>query len=287
MKKWISPIPKKVHFIWLGSDPPDYFQKYFLKSFEKNMSEFEIFLWTDKDLTKSNFPKTYSYITKIKKIHGQDMYDEDGYQMFNEKGEPLKYSKWAQITDLMRLEIVYTYGGYYFDVNFEILKPLYKLLNNKFKFVGCNEIPRFKNAGSLSNSFFGASKGNTILKRLLSKKYLNDIDIKSFEVANESGPGYLRDGIKQSDNFKIFPATHFYPFIEPFDAFSDPLYRKSSKNKCHKTKKTKKYKKLQNKKGYLLTPCNKYPKSYAIKHWNLGGSWTHHLNYVTYEDKRR
>ena len=21
MKKWISPIPKKVHFIWLGSDP--------------------------------------------------------------------------------------------------------------------------------------------------------------------------------------------------------------------------------------------------------------------------
>ena len=41
------------------------------------------------------------------------MYDEDGYQMFNEKGEPLKYSKWAQITDLMRLEIVYTYGGYY------------------------------------------------------------------------------------------------------------------------------------------------------------------------------
>ena len=52
MKKWISPIPKKVHFIWLGSDPPDYFQKYFLQSFEKNMSEFEISLWTDKDLTK-------------------------------------------------------------------------------------------------------------------------------------------------------------------------------------------------------------------------------------------
>ena len=83
------------------------------------MSEFEISLRTDKDLTKSNFPKTYSYITKIKKIHGQNMYDEDGYQMFNEKGEPLKYSKWAQITDLMRLEIVYTYGGYYFDVNFD------------------------------------------------------------------------------------------------------------------------------------------------------------------------
>ena len=44
MKKWISPIPKKVHLIWIGGDPPDYFE-YFLESFKKNMSEFEIKIW--------------------------------------------------------------------------------------------------------------------------------------------------------------------------------------------------------------------------------------------------
>ena len=60
-------------------------------------------------------------------------------------------SKWAQITDLMRLEMIY-HGGYYFDTTFEILKPMYKLLNNKYKFVGCNG-HRFKNVGFLSNCF--------------------------------------------------------------------------------------------------------------------------------------
>lgn len=280
MKEWISPIPQVVHFIWLGSDPPDYFQKFFLKSFIQNMGTFDIRLWSDKDINIENFPKTYSYIMKCKKIHGENMFDDEGHQMFNENEEPLKYSKWAQITDLMRLEIIYNYGGFYFDVNFEILKPLYNLLNNNYRFVGCNEIPRFKNVTSLSNSFFGATKKNVILRRLLSKRYLNHIDFQSFEVANETGPGYLRSGIYLSDNYKIFPTLYFYPFIEPFDAFSDPLYRKSSKNKCHSSKKTKKFKRLNNKKGYLLTPCSKYPKSYAIKHWDLGGSWTHHLNYI-------
>ena len=32
------------------------------------------------------------------------------------------------------------HGGYYFDTTFEILKPMYKLLNKNYKFVGCNEV---------------------------------------------------------------------------------------------------------------------------------------------------
>ena len=34
-----------------------------------------------------------------------------------------------------------------------------------------------------------------------------------------------------------------------------------------------KNKKLKNKKGYLDFPCKQYPKSYALKHWQLGKSW--------------
>ena len=68
MKKWISPIPKKIHFIWIGkNDLPDYFEKYFLKSFEKYMHQFEIKIWRNKDLTKKNFPLTWKYILKAKK----------------------------------------------------------------------------------------------------------------------------------------------------------------------------------------------------------------------------
>ena len=65
-----------------------------------------------------------------KKIHGKQMYDEEGVKLYDKNCEkPLKENRFAQITDLMRLEIVYNYGGYYFDTTFEILKPLYNLLN--------------------------------------------------------------------------------------------------------------------------------------------------------------
>lgn len=277
MKPWISPIPKKVHLIWIGErPPPDYFTKLFFKSFQKFMPDFEIILWSNEDLTPNNFPLTWKYIQKAKEIHGIQLVNEDGNKMYDKDRNPLTHNKYAQITDLMRLEIVFREGGFYFDTTFEILKPMYNLLNKNKKFIGCNEIPRFKNIPYLSNSFFGATKKNPILKRLLSKGYLDSIDLWSDQIANETGPYYLRSGILSNDNDKvlIFPTKYFYPFIEPFDSETkNPPYRKSSKNKCHSIKKKRRTNKLQNSKGYLTYPCKKYPKSYALKHWQLGKSW--------------
>ena len=276
MKQWISPIPKDVHLIWIGGDPPDYF-KYFLKSFEKNMKEFTIKVWGNNDLNKKNFPKTFQYIQKAKKLQGKQVYNEEGRKLYNENMSPLTYNKWAQITDLMRLEIIYNHGGFYFDTTFEILKSMYNLFNKKkYKFIGCNEVPRFKDHYILSNSFFGATKGNVILKRLLQKDSLNSIDFYDLAVDFQTGPGFLRGGIKLSDNYKILPTHYMYPFVEEYAPGMDPPYRKSSKNKCHKKslkKKRKSYRRLKNKKGFLQFPCKKYPKSYALKHWQLGKSW--------------
>ena len=274
MKEWVSPIPKSVHLIWIGGDPPDYF-KLFLKTFHEYLPEFDIKVWGNKELTKKNFPKTIEYIRKAKKLHGKQMIDEYGEKMVNFKLEPLLYSKWAQITDLMRLEIIHNHGGYYFDTTFEILKSMYNLLNKKeYTFIGCNEIPRFKNVDILSNSFFGATKKNPILKRLLSKRKLNKIDFHDMAVDFQTGPGYLRGEIRSSDNYHIFPSSYFYPFVEEYSPGQDPPYRKSSRNKCHGKKKTKRIKiRLQYKKGFIEFPCKRYPKSYALKHWQLGKSW--------------
>ena len=284
-KQWISPIPQKVHLIWIGGDRPDYFEL-FLQTFRDNLPGFEIKVWGNKDLTKKNFPKTYSYIQKAKKLQGKPMKDEENNTMLDDNYEPYKYSKWAQITDLMRLEIVYNHGGYYFDTTFEILKPMYKLLNKKtYTFVGCNEIPRFNNVHILSNSFFGATEKNPILKRLLLKSSLDEINFHDHAVDFQTGPGYLRSGIKSDDNYFIFPTTHFYPFVEEYSPGVDPPYRKSSKNKCHDTKKKKKTMKVIKNKGYLDFPCKKYPKSYALKHSQLGKSWLINDYNIRSEDK--
>lgn len=273
--QWKSPIPQKVHLIWIGTnDFPDYFNS-FIKTFEDNFQGFEIKIWGNKDLTKKNFPKTYGYIQKAQKLQGKPMFNEEGKQMFNKDMEPHLYSKWAQITDLMRLEIVYNNGGYYFDTTFEILKPMFKLLNKeKYRFVGCNEVPRFKDHNILSNSFFGATPGNPILRRLLTKKKLDGINFGAQDVDFQTGPGYLRSGIRLNDNFHIFPTKYFYPFVEEYEPGRNPPYRKARKNKCHSKKKSKRTnKKLKSNKGHIRFPCDKYPKSYALKHWQLGKSW--------------
>lgn len=275
MKEWLSPIPQNVHLIWIGNnDFPDYF-KLFLKTFHDNFQGFNIKVWGNKDLNKKNFPLTFDYIKKAKRLQGKQCIDHDGYKMFDVNMKPITYSKWAQITDLMRLEIVYNNGGYYFDTTFEILRPMFNLLNKKkYRFVGCNEIPRFKDSPILSNSFFGATKNNPILKRLLNKKRLDNIDFYNTSVDFETGPGYLRSGIYLSDNYFIFPSKTFYPFVEEYSPGENPLYRKAEKNKCHSKKKTKKTnKRLKAKKGFIKFPCDKYPKSYALKHWQLGKSW--------------
>ena len=276
MKEWISPIPKVIHLIWIGNNPlPDY-TKLFIDSFFKYCPQFQIKLWTESDLKKKKFPKTFKYIQKSKSFHNKPMiksYSETETIHYYDNDNKIKnYSKFAQITDLMRLEIIYNEGGYYFDTTFEILKPLYNILNREGNFVGCNEIPRFKDFHYLSNSFFGATKNNIILKRLLSKKYLDSIDFSNPAVDNETGPGYLRSGIFNSDNIHIFPTKYFYPFVEEYSPGIDPAYRKASKNKCYSKSSKKKYTHLK-KKGYIKYPCNQYKDSYALKHWQLGKSW--------------
>jgi len=273
--KWLSPIPLKVHLIWIGGDPPDHL-KLFMKSFQRNMPEFEIKLWGDKDVTKKNFPLTYDYIKKARGYNGKPMREDKdlgGHILRDKNMKPYTHSKWAQITDLMRLEIIFRNGGFYFDTTFEILRPMYHLLNKKTKFVGCNEVPRFTDVSFLSNSFFGAIPNSPILKRLLSKSKLNKIRFDSIYVDNETGPSYLRSGIVITDDFHIYPTKYFYPFIEEYSPGVDPPYRKSGKNKCHSKKRTKNKIRVKGK-GFIEYPCKKYPDSYALKHWQLGKTWS-------------
>ena len=90
MKDWISPIDPKIHFIWIGTNPyPDYFV-HFLRGFQKMCPEFTIKVWTNKDLNKSNFPITYPYIQKIKKLHGNPIKEyTNARTMYKSNLEPI------------------------------------------------------------------------------------------------------------------------------------------------------------------------------------------------------
>ena len=57
----ISPIPKKIHFIWLGNKKPPYLKK-FMKTFTTYAPGFSIHLWGDQDISKNNVNKEDLYL---------------------------------------------------------------------------------------------------------------------------------------------------------------------------------------------------------------------------------
>ncbi len=277
VRKTISPIPKKIHMIWLGPKKPPYLTK-FMKTFKKYAPGYTVRLWGDKDITKKTLPITFPYIQKIKKRHGEKIKEYTKQKtMYKSDDTPYTYSKFAQISDLMRYEIVNTHGGYYFDANMFLVKDITKLFQRKETFVGCNELgTNLQKSEILSNSFFGSIPNSPILRRLLSKSFLESMDIQSLDVDFVTGPGALRNSLNiKKDDYHIFPPNTFYPYILPWtpDGGDHPL-RKSSKPKCTGSKKTKKRNLKMKQNLWLEFPCKRYKGVYGIKIWESGGSWS-------------
>lgn len=86
-------IPKIIHCFWFSGTPKDDMAKRCLESWRKYCPDYEIKEWTadNYDLTKNRF-----------------MYDA------------YKARKWAYAADYARLDTVYEYGGFYFDLDLEL-----------------------------------------------------------------------------------------------------------------------------------------------------------------------
>lgn len=275
-----SPIPKKLHFIWLGSKQPNYVSK-FQKTFTQFAPGYTCRQWGDKDITRDNFPKTFDIIQKIKQINNTKIksyiYRTSDKTMYNTHGRPYMYSKYAQISDLMRYEILVREGGYYFDVNMFLVKDITSILDIPKPLVLCNELgENLKDSDVISNSFIGCVPGNPVLKRFLTKSFLSKIDLKNPHVDEETGPFAFRSILKVGkDNYHVLPAKTFYPYILEWDPqVKHHKLRRSSKPKCTGPKRTKKRTLKMKPNLWLEFPCKQYKGCYGIKVWESGGSWT-------------
>jgi len=244
-------IPRVIHQIWIGKDIPP-IVKLYMSTFKKQKG-FEYKLWSNKDLTKDNFPITYKYIVKIlskKKII------------------------YAMVADLMRLEILYHHGGIYIDATMERVKSLDKILKTKSPFIMSNEEPcGLKCRGEynklfISNSFIASIPGYKVLKRLLSDEYLKSIDF-NLPANLATGPYYVRRGIKRHTDVKMLPTKYIYPF---------PFSEEENYDTCVSLEKKEGFRKVKynnDKSYYIKFPCTCYKDDnvYIIKHWSVGGTW--------------
>src|SRR5690606_15658226 len=143
---------------------------------------------------------------------------------WNEKNVNLSHSfvknaylkkEWAFVSDYIRLEKLYEYGGLYLDTDMMILKRLDPFLSNKC-FFGA------ENNELISAGIIGTVPKHTFIKQVL--LYYDSIEFEYQRKVNFTIPSILTKVFKEVNNYnlgfnnaveynglKIYPVEYFYP----------------------------------------------------------------------------
>jgi mannosyltransferase OCH1-like enzyme len=181
-----SKIPKKIHQIWLGGGLPENYN--ILKSsIIKSNPGWEYKLWTEDDLDELNM------VNK---------------ELFN------KSTNLGSKSDILRLEILYQYGGIYMDTDFYCIKNFNSLLTLDF-FAGTGQ----QSEVYLLNGLIGCVPHHEIISKSISglkeKTYKSKSNFE--EIMKMTGPYYFTDTFfenvdEKTTNVVVFPTSFFYSF---------------------------------------------------------------------------
>lgn len=192
----IPRIPKIVHQIWLGGPVPEMLHLWMASW--ASLQGWDYKLWTDKEAAKLS-------------LYNRDLFD--AVQNLGEK------------SDILRLEILFQYGGVYVDTDFACVRPeFFEELHHKFDFyIGVepllhgfiSEYQTFK----FCNALIGSTPQHPLLKDLLVNLKANHLAYSDAIIFQRTGPSYLtriisqyeRKGAHHQRNM-YFPCTLFYPF---------------------------------------------------------------------------
>ena len=261
-------LPAIYHQIWFGGAAPEYKTHLFnenRKLAEKVGAAYK--LWTNDDFNEDTLPLTWNSIQTALKI-----------------GEETGQSRWAQVADLARLELLHRFGGAYFDTLIEVSPAMWPALQGvnaaprNATFIGCNEDPcglecvGAKGEKYLTNSFFAATWRHPVTRRAMRYVLDGDVDLKSKYINRTTGPYFLRKCIRRdgaSDRVYLFPTEKVFPFL-----VNGSEYRPAEKNQCLGAQQPGA---IQVKPTvWMIKDClaSKYPGALAVYNSGLGGSWS-------------
>lgn len=184
-------IPKKIHYFWFGGNEKPKSVKKCIDSWKKYCPDYEIIEWNE-----NNFD-----------VHCM-LFVEQAYEA----------QKYAFVSDVARLIVVYEQGGIYMDTDVEVIKPLDDLLENK-------AYMSFENNEFVSSGLgFGSQAGVQFFKEHIDE-YRDEVFIKEDGSFNMLGCPRVatrlleKKGIELNGKEQIIDDVHIYPaeYFNPYD----------------------------------------------------------------------
>lgn len=186
-------IPKTIHYCWFGAAPLPEKERKCIESWRKYCPDYQIIEWNESnyDITKNEYIK----------------------QAYDAK-------RWAFVTDFVRLDIIYQYGGIYLDTDVELIKSLDSIIeNNAFAGMECVDGLYLSVNTGLG---FGAEKNHPIIAEW--RNYYNNITFiqpdgkydllttPARTTAQLEKHGFKQENVIQRiPNMTIYPTEYFSP----------------------------------------------------------------------------
>ncbi len=142
-------FPKIIHYCWFGGNPLPPLAAKCIASWKKFLPDYKIIEWNEKNYDVFSIPYT---------------------------AEAYKKGKYAFVSDYARFDIIYRYGGIYFDIDVELIKNIDDIISAG-NYMGFEADPDGKNSPHIfapGYSFsvnpgigFGMSKEHPFIKEML------------------------------------------------------------------------------------------------------------------------
>lgn len=192
-------IPPIIHFIWLGSPIPPKVNTV-IKSWERNHPEWKIMIWTDIEVSDFSWSSPRLCTSFINS------------ETFAEKA------------DILRLEILYQFGGIYSDTDVVCFKSFHDLITNDLTFFAGLEMNYFDKTFKhpmykplyIGTAIMGAIKGSPVIKYCLDH-YRTSQEAPTENLVMRAGPGLASRACHEAfsslekENILILPCSYLYP----------------------------------------------------------------------------
>lgn len=197
-------IPKIIHYCWFGGNPLPELALKCIESWKKFFPDYEIKEWNESNYDVNKIP-----------------YTKEAYQA----------KKYAFVSDYARFDVLYNYGGIYFDTDVEVIKSFDKIIKNG-AFMGCER------NGTEDDTEIQVAPGlglGCYKEEPLYKEILREYEKSHFIIDNENNTTKTvvvfttellkSKGLKNSDTTQDIEGITIYPkeYFAPKDVITKEL----------------------------------------------------------------